>query len=109
MDHVLTVAGVTKCYKRGGVPALKDIYLNLPKGKIVGLLGPNGSGKTTLLKLVAGLLTASVAVLADDITGELDERNLELFLGTIECADQSFFTFASEIPQALRDSEIIRF
>ena len=52
---------------------------------------------------------APVAVLADDITGELDERNLELFLGTIECADQSFFTFASEIPQALRDSEIIRF
>ncbi len=58
MDHVLTVTGVTKRYKKGGAPALNDIYLNLPKGKIVGLLGPNGSGKTTLLKLTAGLLTA---------------------------------------------------
>ena len=57
MDHVLTVTGVTKRYNKNGAPALNDIYLNLPKGKIVGLLGPNGSGKTTLIKLVAGLLT----------------------------------------------------
>ena len=52
---------------------------------------------------------APVAVLADDITGELDERNLELFLETISCADQSFFTFAANIPNALKDSEIISF
>ena len=36
--------------------ALKGIDLSVPKGAIVGLLGPNGSGKTTLLKLAAGLL-----------------------------------------------------
>ena len=64
MDHVLTVAGVTKRYKKNGTPALKDVYLNLPKGKIIGLLGPNGSGKTTLLKLVAGLLTADSGQIA---------------------------------------------
>ena len=58
MDHVLTVSGVTKRYRKNAAPALNDVYLNLPKGKIVGLLGPNGSGKTTLLKLIAGLLTA---------------------------------------------------
>ena len=36
---------------------MNDATLILPKGRIVGLLGPNGSGKTTLLKLCAGLLT----------------------------------------------------
>ena len=59
MDTVLTVSGLMKFYNQGGSPALNNISLSLPAGRIVGLLGPNGSGKTTLLKLIAGLLTAS--------------------------------------------------
>ncbi len=42
-----------------GFYALNGLYLTLPRGRIVGLLGPNGSGKTTLLKLIAGLLQPS--------------------------------------------------
>ena len=58
MDSVLTLSGVTKYYS-GAMPALNNVTLELPKGKIIGLLGPNGSGKTTLLKLCAGLLTTN--------------------------------------------------
>ena len=50
---------------------------------------------------------APVAVLADDITGELDEHNLNLFLSTISHADQCFFTFASNIPEKLREAQCI--
>lgn len=38
---------------------LKDIYLEIPYGRIFGLLGPSGCGKTTLVKIVAGILEAT--------------------------------------------------
>lgn len=52
---VLECRQLTKAY--GAVPALSGLTLSIPRGRIVGLLGPNGSGKTTLIKLIAGLLT----------------------------------------------------
>ncbi len=55
MEPVLSLQDLTKRY--GATVALDQLDLNLPQGRVVGLLGPNGSGKTTLLKLCAGLLT----------------------------------------------------
>ncbi len=63
-ETVLSATGLYKSYHR--TPALEDVSLNLPRGKIIGLLGPNGSGKTTLLKLAAGLLTPSAGRLTID-------------------------------------------
>ncbi|MCL2671373.1 MAG: ABC transporter ATP-binding protein [Clostridiales bacterium] len=54
MEAILTAQDLTKRY--GNTVALSNLNLNLPRGKIIGLLGPNGSGKTTFLKLAAGLL-----------------------------------------------------
>ena len=41
--------------KFGRFPALHDVNLTVPSGKLVALLGPSGSGKTTLLRIIAGL------------------------------------------------------
>ncbi|GKX65955.1 ABC transporter ATP-binding protein [Inconstantimicrobium mannanitabidum] len=40
----------------GGIEALKGISLEVPKGKIVTLVGANGAGKSTTLKSIVGLV-----------------------------------------------------
>ena len=57
MTDIVTLTNLTKTYN--GFPALRDVTMTIPSGKIVGLLGPNGSGKTTLIKILNGLLQPS--------------------------------------------------
>lgn len=56
MNELVEITGLTKAYDAKHV-AVNNVTLTLPKGKIIGLLGPNGSGKTTLIKMLNGLLT----------------------------------------------------
>ena len=57
MTAVLSAAGLGKRY--GRARALTDCTLEVPAGRVVGLVGPNGAGKSTLLQLACGLLTPS--------------------------------------------------
>ena len=38
----------------GAVKALRTVRMTIPKGVIVGFLGPSGAGKTTLMRVLAG-------------------------------------------------------
>lgn len=58
MSDLIEMVGLTKVYDTKHV-AVNNITLTLPRGKIIGLLGPNGSGKTTLIKMLNGLLAPS--------------------------------------------------
>lgn len=55
--NILECRDLTKSYKKN-FPVLYNLNINIPAGKIIGLLGPNGCGKSTLMKLIAGLLQA---------------------------------------------------
>ncbi|MBS4539118.1 ABC transporter ATP-binding protein [Clostridium sp. D2Q-11] len=57
MSKIVEMKGLSKSYMNK--IALKDVNLNIEKGKILGLLGPNGSGKTTMIKILMGILTQS--------------------------------------------------
>jgi ABC-2 type transport system ATP-binding protein len=46
---------VSKRYSRF---ALRDIDLDCPDGRVLGLIGPNGAGKSTLLRILMGLVRA---------------------------------------------------
>lgn len=64
MTKLLTYQHVSKRF--GNKPILKDINLEIPRDKIIGLLGQNGAGKSTLIKLATGLLTPTTGKILFD-------------------------------------------
>ncbi len=62
----------------GRSPVLKGISMNIPRGKIVAIMGGSGCGKTTLLRLVSGQLrpTQGAVRVAGETVHELDAEGL---------------------------------
>jgi simple sugar transport system ATP-binding protein len=52
MDYRLELSNISKSF--GEVQALKDIYFQLGRNEVVGLLGDNGAGKSTMIKIMTG-------------------------------------------------------
>ena len=68
-DNQLVVEGVSK--KFGGVTAVQDVSLEVPRGGILSIIGPNGAGKTSLLNMISGFYkpdTGRVTLEGQDIT-----------------------------------------
>lgn len=57
VDAVLSGRGLTKRF--GGLVAVRDVDIDIPRGEIFGLIGPNGAGKSTLFRLIAGIMPPS--------------------------------------------------
>jgi branched-chain amino acid transport system ATP-binding protein len=71
LSALLSVANVSKRF--GGLLAVDDASLDVPRGSITGLIGPNGAGKTTLFAVVSGFeppTTGRVTFDGVDVTRE---------------------------------------
>ncbi|MFD3404728.1 ABC transporter ATP-binding protein [Kribbella sp. NPDC058693] len=86
LDHVsFTYAGSER-------PALEDVNLKLPAGKVIAVVGENGAGKSTLVKLICKLYEPTDGhVLLDD--QPLDRISTEAWREKIAGAFQDFFRF----------------
>ena len=51
-EKVIEATGLTKGYNDNLL--IKDLTFSIPRGAVVGLIGPNGTGKTTLFRMVVG-------------------------------------------------------
>lgn len=56
-DAILRTRGLGKRF--GGLEAVKDVALELHRGRLHAVLGPNGAGKSTLINLLSGDLPAT--------------------------------------------------
>jgi ABC-2 type transport system ATP-binding protein len=61
VSTVIRATGLGKRYRRRW--ALTDCTLDVPAGRVVGLVGPNGAGKTTLLSLAVGMLSPTTGTI----------------------------------------------
>lgn len=57
MESIIQLSNVTKTYRTDSVMfnALKDINLQIEKGKNIAIVGKSGSGKSTLLNMITGI------------------------------------------------------
>ena len=51
-EDQLIISAVSKHF--GGVRAVEDVSLSVPRGGLVSIIGPNGAGKTSLLNMISG-------------------------------------------------------
>ena len=67
-DNVIKVKNLTKYY--GKLKALDNIELEIPAGRIIGLLGKNGAGKSTFMRCILGFLKhkGEIEILGKTIT-----------------------------------------
>jgi ABC-2 type transport system ATP-binding protein len=54
MTAIMEIKNLNKHF--GKLQALKDVNINIPQGRIIGLLGKNGAGKSTLMRCMLGFL-----------------------------------------------------
>ena len=73
-ESIISINSLTRKYSE--VIALNNVSLEIPKGKIVGLLGPNGSGKTTMIKILTCLLNKYDGKLFKQ-TNDFIEKNIK--------------------------------
>src|SRR5215212_8396136 len=86
----IRIEGVSKTFRGGKAPAVRDLRLTVNDQELLVLLGPSGCGKTTLLRMIAGLEhpdSGSIAI------GDLDVTHLAPRNRGIAMVFQSYAVF----------------
>jgi len=106
---VISASLLTKTYQISDVniEALKDINLEVEKGKFVAISGPSGAGKTTLLNIIGGIdkpTTGKIIVFKHDLTVEDED-----FLADFRCNNVGFVFQSYNLVSTLTVAENIAF
>lgn len=94
-DSILTFSQVDFSYRPQANLVLKDFSMEIPRGRVVAVLGPNGTGKTTMLMLALGWLVPEngAIVYAGKNLAEFSRRELGQRISIVPQFEPSFFDF----------------
>ncbi len=91
----LEIHDMTVAYHRR--PVLWDVDLQVPEGKLVGIVGPNGAGKTTLIKAALGLVPLASGKVEIYGLPYRDQRHLVGYVPQRESVDWDFPVTARDV------------
>ena len=97
----ISMSRVSLRYGKDDEPALLNINLNVPSGKMIALTGPNGSGKSSILRLIQGLYQPQTGVVTID-GADIRQLSPKLLRRSIACVPQKMDLFYGAISQNLR-------
>ncbi|MFT7237322.1 MAG: ABC-type multidrug transport system fused ATPase/permease subunit [Cyclobacteriaceae bacterium] len=91
-DHNIQLEGIYFNYKNSQNDVLKDLNLEIKKGRTVAFVGATGSGKTTLIDIIAGLLVPEKGDFSVD-SKKVDLNNVEQWQNQIAYVPQEVFLY----------------
>lgn len=86
----LSLKNVNFTYPDNSAKVLKNININLEKGKIYGIKGSSGTGKSTLLNIISGLIIPTQGKLFVDNT-LINKEKINLWRNKVSLVSQSNF------------------
>ncbi|MBE6800217.1 MAG: ABC transporter ATP-binding protein [Ruminococcaceae bacterium] len=94
--NILEFKSLSKAYVKG-INVISNLNLEIPQGRIIGLLGPNGCGKSTMIKMIAGLLQPT--------SGEILVNGKAV--GEETCADISYLPERTYFTASMKVKDIV--
>lgn len=99
MNAVISARGLAKSY--GATKALRPTDIDIPLGRVVGVIGANGAGKTTMLNCILGLLAYE---------GELSVLGREPYKDRAQLMHEvSYIADVATLPRWMKVGQVIDF
>lgn len=89
----IRVEGLRKLFRRARV--LDDVSFEVPRGRMLGLIGPGGAGKSLIVKIICGLVTPGagrVFIDGEEVTA-MRETELQRFRARVGMVFQNYALF----------------